>query len=275
MSDPNEELNEELNTDKGVENNNAGVIDENNNNNTQDIGIDNTQDIGIDNTRDKAKGIDNNKGEFDNIRTTQNIDNTGDTGDTGDNAEGIDGRDVTNADEANIDNMTKVNTLNNSGKTDIKYEDKNEDKKESITIEINKPFLSNLTQRLNPALLVSLVTYINILTKMKELEPTNTGLDDDIKEFKSIKDSLSTLLRKVQETLKIDEDKREDPDKIINNMASSETFTNFLLFIQSIFSAAVPLSAAAAAAAILGGKKKRTRRQKAAKATKKKTKKHN
>jgi hypothetical protein len=219
-----------------------------------------------------------------------------DTGDINNNIEAKDNdilKDV-NA-EKNLDEITKNNTLNNSGiateaendateaendateaendATEVKNEAaevKNEDKKESITIEINKPFLSNLTQRLNPALLVSLVTYINILTKMKELEPTNTGLDDDIKEFKSIKDSLSTLLRKVQETLKIDEDKREDPDKIINNMASSETFTNFLLFIQSIFSAAVPLSAA-----ILGGKKKRTRRQKAAKATKKKTKKHN
>jgi hypothetical protein len=79
------------------------------------------------------------------------------------------------------------------------------------------------------------------------------------------------LLKKVQETLEIEQDKREDPEKIIKNMGSRETINNYLLFLQSLFSAVIPLSAV-----LFGGKRKKTRRQKEAKkAAKKKTKKHN
>lgn len=145
---------------------------------------------------------------------------------------------------------------------------------EEITLKVDKSTLTSLCQNLNSNLLVNIIAYKGILTKLKDSE-NNTDkkseLETNIENLEKILESVSSLMKNVQTNLDVPSDKIVIPEDVIKEALKTTTLADQLISAQ----VTTILASLAAAAVLAGGKlnkKKHTKRKH--RYTKKQTKKH-
>jgi hypothetical protein len=126
--------------------------------------------------------------------------------------------------------------------------------KTSLQITIDKPLLTNLAQSLHVNLIITTNSYIQILQKLNELG--QSSVQEIIPQLTNIQEELVQMLANVQNQLGIEPEKREDPQKIIQNASNSDAITKNMLIVQSLFTALATISPL-----LLGGERKRKKRK--------------
>ena len=141
-----------------------------------------------------------------------------------------------------------------------------------ITLKVDKSTLASLCQNLNSNLLVNIVAYKGVLTKLKDSESSpekKTKLENNISNLDEIQESVSSLMKNVQGNLGVSQDNTINPEAVIEEASKSVSLADQLISAQvtSI------LASLAAAAILVGGKSKKkkitkNKRSKARKQTK-------
>lgn len=143
-----------------------------------------------------------------------------------------------------------------------------------LTFKVDKNTLTSLCQNLNSNLLVNIVAYIGVLTKLKDSETNEqkkTELENNISNLKQIQDLVSSLMSTVQANLDIPQSQSISPEEIIKEASKSTTLADQLISAQ----VTTILASLAAAAVLAGGKKhKRKNTKRKRNKPKKHTKKH-
>jgi hypothetical protein len=170
---------------------------------------------------------------------------------TEENAEPIDVSTEENTEP--LDVSTEENTKPIDVSTEENAEPMNE-QKTSLQITIDKPLLTNLAQSLHVNLIITTNSYIQILQKLEELG--ESSVQEIIPQLTTIQEQLVQMLTNVQNQLHIEPEKREDPQKIIQNASHSDAITKNMLIVQSLFTALATLSPL-----LLGGERKRKKRK--------------
>jgi len=143
-----------------------------------------------------------------------------------------------------------------------------------LTFKVDKNTLTSLCQNLNSNLLVNIVAYIGVLSKLKDSETDEqkkTELENNITNLKQIQDMVSSLMSNVQANLDVPQSQNINPEEIIKEASKSTTLADQLISAQ----VTTILASLAAAAVLAGGKnykKKNTKRKR--NKPKKHTKKH-
>ena len=135
---------------------------------------------------------------------------------------------------------------------------------EEITLKIGKSTLVSLCQNLNTNLLVNIAAYKSVLAKLKDSENDEikkTALASNIETLNKLESSVSALLTTVQTNLDIPDDKKIDPETVINEASSPNASSgNFMTKLLGAEAAAILGSMAAATVLMLGGGKYKRRK---------------
>jgi hypothetical protein len=153
---------------------------------------------------------------------------------------------------------------------------------EEITLKIGKSTLVSLCQNLNTNLLVNIAAYKSVLAKLKDSEKDetkNAALDSNIETLITLESNVSELLNTVQTNLNIPDDKKIDPETVIEEASSPDASSgNFMTKLLGAEAAAILGSMAAATVLMLGGgkykrrkftKRRQNKKQKSTKSNKK------
>jgi hypothetical protein len=142
---------------------------------------------------------------------------------------------------------------------------------DAITVTLDKTTLETLIQNLNTNILVNTVAYANVLNKLIEHETNETKkavLNKNIQAVQQLQNTVSSLLNDVQTDLDIPDNKRVNPETVIEQASSTGT-SSFMQNLLGAQSAAI-IGALTAAAVLMGGSpKKHTRRMRSDKGFKK------
>ncbi len=142
---------------------------------------------------------------------------------------------------------------------------------DAITVTLDKTTLETLIQNLNTNILVNTVAYANVLNKLIEHETNETKkavLNKNIQAVQQLQNTVSSLLNDVQTDLDIPDNKRVNPETVIEQASSTGT-SSFMQNLLGAQSAAI-IGALTAAAVLMGGSpKKHTRRMRSVKGLKK------
>lgn len=245
---------EDTNQTENIDNQNEQQID-NPQSNIIDSNIQDTQDL---------KELD--------TQNVEQVDNTVDN--TVDN--------VTSLQETTTDMPPASTTIIESEEKNTPVEESQEKTKSSdeIILKVDKSTLASLSQNLNSNLLVNIVAYKGVLTKLKDNETNSdkkSQLEKDITDLDKIQESVSSLMKNVQTNLDVPTDKIVSPEAVIEEALKSTSLADQLISAQ-----VTSILASLAAAAVLAGgnkfkliqnKKKYTKRKR--NNWKKQTKKHN
>ena len=129
---------------------------------------------------------------------------------------------------------------------------------EEITLKVDKSTLATLCQNLNSNLLVNIVAYKGVLTKLKDIETDEnkkSELEKSISSLGQIQENVSSLMTNVQSNLDVPSDKIINPEAVIEEALKSTSLADQLISAQ-----VTTILASLAAAAILVGGKSRKRK---------------
>jgi hypothetical protein len=170
-----------------------------------------------------------------------------------------------------LTSVSNNNTTNNQSndKEVLSNEKSNDISNEEVTsngeinFKVDKSALTSLCQNLNSNLLVNIVAYIGVLTKLKDSE-SNTEkkkeLENNITSLNQIQQLVSELMTTVQKNLDVPTAQTVNPEEVIKEASKSTTLADQLISAQ----VSTILASLAAAAILAGGKsnkKKNTKRK--------------